>query len=231
MVAIVVDTPDFTRTLQRYVQGTRMDAEQAANRAAAIFMRNAIAITPPGDGKQTGQRAALTKQDQYRGNASIRADLAKLFVPIRLKRKRPEEWPDVAGLHRQAFITGKTPGKSIKRVGNKKYVDRAKLKTLERHLLSLVGRLAAYWLRAADLVKATGIPAWVRRHGIRGGGTLTRKGDPRWQFVAWNPAIPAPLIAEQARRMAYAERYTERALRANLEAVLAKNAARFNSAR
>ncbi len=227
MVALRVETIGFQTAFQNYVQGTGRDAEQAALMASRIYMRNIIAITPPGDGAQSSDRAALTKEDERRGRASVLADLSHLFIGVRLKGKRDEEWPDVAGLHRHAFITGKVPGKRIKRVGNKKYVDQRKLKALQKALFAKIGRLAAHWLRAAEAIGAKGIPAWVRRHGVRGGGSRTPPGAPRFRLEAINPAVPSAILGELERRISYAETYTANNLKRQLEAVLARQAARF----
>jgi hypothetical protein len=67
----------------------------------------------------------------------------------------------------------------------------------------------------------------VRRHGVRGLGRLDQTPT-RWRFEMANPVIPASLVGDMERRMRYGEQYTERALRDNLQAVLAKRAAAFN---
>lgn len=227
---LTIDTSGFSQALQKFVTLTGSDAEKSALRAARTFMRNVIAITPPGDGKQASDRASLTKQDQYRAQASIRSDLAVLFAGVKLKGKRKEQWPDLAPIHRQAFITGKTPGKRLKRVGNVRFVDRSKLKTLERALFARVGRLAANWLAGAMAIATTGIPAWVKRHGSRGIGKVTTKGAPVFRFEAANPAVPDKIAAELDRSLGYAARYTAADLDRQLSAILAKRAAEFNRA-
>lgn len=231
-VALTVDTSGFTLALQKFVTLTGADAEKTALRASRTFMRNVIAITPPGDGKQASDRAALTKEDQRRAQASVRADMAHLFVPVRLKGKRPEEWPDVAGLHRQAFITGKTPGKRIKRVGPAKYVDQRKYKARLAELLTHIGRLAAHWLAGlAEVGGLSAAPAWVKRHGPRGYGKKTPPGAPVFRFEAANPLVPTPIAAELDRRLVYAARYTAAGLDRQLAAILQKRAAEFSGGR
>jgi hypothetical protein len=229
-VTIELNTSGFELAFARYVQGTGRDAEQAARMATRIFMRNVVAITPPGDGAQASDRAALTKADERRGRASILGDLARLFVSVRLRGKRPEEWPDVAGLHRHAFITGKTPGKRIKRVGNPKYVDQAKVKALTRALFAKIGRLAASWLAGAEMAGAKGMPAWVKRHGMRGRGSITPPGEPKFYFEAINPDVPTAIAAELDRRIGYAAFYTGKNLDRQLQAVLTRRAAQFHRA-
>lgn len=228
---LTLDTSGFSLALQRYVTLTGADAEAAAVRASRTYMRYLLAITPPGDGRQQGERAALTKADERRARASIDADLARLFIGVRLRGKREEQWPDVAGLHRQAFISGKTPGKRIKRVGPVKYVDQRKLRALARDLYAAVGRLAANWLAGlAATGSLAGAPAWVKRHGVGGFGQRTPPGAPLFRLEAANPAVPSAIAAELDRRGGYASLYTQKSLERQLQAILARRAAAFNRA-
>lgn len=227
MVALVVETAGVQHALQDYVQGVGGDSRVVCKRAGVMLARNYLAITPPGDGLQAGQRAVLTKEDQRRGQLSILADLARLFTGVRLKGERKEQWPDLAALHRSAFVQGKIPGKPIKKMGPQKFVDQRKLRALQKTLFAKVGRLAAYWSAGFAALGAAGLPAWVRRHGVRGEGRLEETAT-LWRFSMGNPAIPAGLMGDMERRARYAEQYTARALRDNLEAVQAKRAATFN---
>ncbi len=227
---VTLDTSGFTLSLQRFVTLTGADAEKAALRYSRVFMRYVIAITPPGDGKQGGQRAALTKEDEYRARRAIEADLARLFIPVRLKGKRAEQWPDVAGLHSRAFFAGKTPGKAIKKMGPAKYVDERKVKALQRDLFSRVGKLAAHWLAGALAIATTGIPQWVKRHGPRGRHELTQPGAPVYRFTALNTGVPDKILGELDRRMGYAAGYTSRQMNDALAAILARRAEQFNRA-
>lgn len=231
-VSLVLDTSGFSRSLNRYVTLTGADAEKAARRASAIFIRNIIAITPPGDGAKGSDRAALTKEDQRRGQHAILGDLAKLFAPVRLKGKRKEENPDVDGIHRQYFISrvGSTKRPARKLKGLKPiFADEKKVRALKKKLFSHVGRLANYWIAAADRVGVKA-PAWVRRHGSKGFGSITPPGAAKFRFEAAHTHFPSKVLAEMDRRMTYADKYTARALEDNLKAILAKRAAQFNRA-
>lgn len=230
MVALTVETAGVQAALQDYVQGVGGDARAACRRAGVMLARNELAITPPGDGLQAGQRATLTKQDQRRGQAAVRGDLGRLFTGVRLKGKRREQWPDVAALHRAAFIAGKTPGKPIRKPGLQKFVDVRKLRALEKALFARVGKLAAHWGAGFRALGAAGLPAWVRRHGARGDGRLVETPT-LWRFTMANTAVPSGLLGDMERRSRYAEQYTARALRDNLQAVLARRAAAFNRRR
>lgn len=223
---LTVETAGFQRQFRDYVEGVRVDSKKAALLASKIYARQLVGMTPPGDGAQSGT-ATLTKEDQRRGQNAIAGDLATLFIGRRLKNKREEQWPDVAGIHRAAFIHVKGAGRNFGRGTQKKYVDVRKLNALRRSLFANVGRLAANWMRAAGLVGVS-VPAWVSRHGGGGGqGSLKIEND-LFRFEAVNPSVPPFLVDDMVRREIDAQRNTGNALQRSLEAILQKRAAQFN---
>lgn len=91
--------------------------------------------------------------------------------------------------------------------------------------------LAAYWLAAAAVIGATGIPAWVRKQGARGSGKATPEGAPKFRFEAAHTGFPTKLLSDMDRRMTRADLYTMKTLENNLRNILARRAAAFNGRR
>jgi len=217
----------FQKSFNEFVIGTRGDAGDAGLLASKIYARQLVGMTPPGDGAQAG-KATLTKSDQRRGETAITRDLRSLFAAVKIKHKRLEQWPDVAGIHREAFIRVKGSGREFGRHTHRKFVDERKLRALQKSLFRGVGRVAAYWSRAAALVSVA-VPAWVSRHSGIGGGSLIRRPD-YFRFEAINPSIPPFLMADMIRREGYALSNTGRALEDSLRAILRKRSVNFNRA-
>lgn len=235
---ITADVTPVQRSIERYAMACSLDFEAAAFRLTRGFMRRVIGITPPAQGKR-GAGGALTHADKKRGEQTIDADLAQLFVPVKLRGKRDEQFPDVAGLHRQRFIAAKKPGRLLKRGGPQPwYVDQRKLAALAKALKARGGKLASGWLAGADAVGATGVPAWVRRHGTGRGNhklvvTLSRTSLARthgFTFVAANTSVHPSLVPELDRRIGYALGYAAKAMNRETNAILAKRGQQFGRA-
>lgn len=232
------DVTPVQRSIERYAMACSLDFEAAALRLSRGMMRRVIGITPPAQGKR-GEGGALTHGDKKRGEDAIDRDLESLFVPVQLKGKRGEQFPNVADLHRRTFVSSKRPGKLLRRPGPQPwFVDQRKLAVLARELKRRVGKLASGWLAGADAVKATGIPAWVRRHGHSRGThkliiTLSRTSLSRthgFTFIAANTSVHPDLVTEMDRRIAYALAYAAKALNRETNAILAKRGQQFGRA-
>jgi len=129
----------------------RTVAEQSRLTMKAL-VKIALTYTPP-----ASQRTPMGKAAQGAGEVAIVRDMKKLFVPVELKHKRAEKWPDPHALHREAFATGKITTPLVRY-----RVDKAKLTALKTTLQSHVGLLASGWARAAQTLEVP-LPAWVSR--------------------------------------------------------------------
>lgn len=236
-ISITADATQVIRSLERYAMATSMDFESAALRLSRGMMRRVVGITPPGQGRR-GDGGALTHGDKKRGETSIDSDLAALFIGVKLKGKRPEQHPSPATIHRAAFIASKRPGQRLRNPrgrGSFDYIDDRKLSALAKTLKARVGKLASGWLAGVDALKATGVPAWVRRHGnSRGKATLmvslSRTSLSRthgFSFVAANSSVHPSLVPELNRRIDYALGYAANAMNRETNAILAKRGQQF----
>lgn len=237
-VSLKADPRQAIRFIERYAMATSLDFEYAALRLCRGIMRRVMGITPPAYGKR-GDGGALTHTDKKRGESAIDSDLSALFIPVPLKGLREEQWPDVAGIHGQIFRTAKRPGKRIRRGGRADYyVDERKLNALRKVLFARIGKLASGWLSGMEALKATGAPAWVRRHGNARGKhkllvSLSRTSMSRthgFTFVAANTGVHPTLVPELDRRIAYATGYAANALNRETNAILAKRGQEFGRA-
>lgn len=224
MPTLDVDTTLFARAIDAYQLETAGNIDRALMRGFSGFARRLIGITPPAKGAR-GRNGTLTKDDHKRGLAAIGRDLSELFIPVRITKKRKEEYRDVAGIHRKIFNSYKRAGKLLKNpagVGNFYHVDGGKFKVLKKSLEKRVGSLAAGWLVGALMVKATGIPVWVKRHAP-GGGTASLKPakSPR-VFEIMHHEVPPGLAPEMDRRAATAARYAASAMFAEVKQIVAK---------
>lgn len=228
-VILTVDTTAFNAALKNLTLTSRRAAEVTFKRSVSSFTRRLIGITPPAKGER-GARGVLTKEDQGRGNAAIGRDLRALFIGHKLKGKRKERWPDVAGIHRAAFQF-KRPGKPLKPAlpGGQKYdVDQKKLSALVKELFSHVGRLASGWLEGALKTGATGTPSWVSRHGTsRGSAEITARGG-EFGYVIINSDVPDIVLIELRRRVEYALAYETTAMVKDMDGQSKAIAAKFN---
>lgn len=106
------------------------------------------------------------------------------------------------------------------RITKKGYRKDAVLRRLLAHRKQALGREAAGWNAAASKLKATRIPAWVKRHGIAEGACrITRKKD-RMTIIITN-SVPYN-EAMTMRRAAYVLDKAERGFAGNLRALKRK---------
>ncbi len=137
---------------------------EAARQAARGFVRRVVAVTPPASEGTTGLDA------RRQGEAKIDRELQRVFVPVPLRGKRPEQYPDVYGIYRDQVLPRKGKrGLSPRPLTQRFHVDQAKFDALRASLVGQVGFLAGGWNAAADTLGVP-VPAWIARHG-RGNGT------------------------------------------------------------
>lgn len=220
---IEVNTGSFQYAVERYRRATLKDIEIVLLRGFSGFTRRLIGITPPADG-QRGEGGRLTSEDKKRGESAIRRDLGILFQAL-AKKLAKLATDDPAAIHADVFARRKIPGKALRSPlgqGRKYLVDPAALKALTRQLIARVGYTASGWLAGALLVKGSGIPQWVRRHGTGAGtATLVRNNYATTFFIA-NNSVPTKLAPEMQRRLQTALGYTADALERETQAILAR---------
>lgn len=180
-VAMTVDTRAFSRAVGRLASASRRSFREVAEENFGLALDYAMRATPPGDFR--GRTKATT------GKRAVRADLANVFVPVRIKGVRREEWPDVERIHddhkRRRWRTGSKRMRPVK--GSKYYVDRKKLLEARREAEENVGRIAANWLPGLRAVRPQArIPAFIGRHAGRHGGFSRSDGRGLIRLVAYN---------------------------------------------
>jgi hypothetical protein len=237
-----VETLPFTVALERYAAASGKDVERAALQAFRGVVRRAMGITPPASSQSPrGRGGALTLADRRRGQDSLERDLSAIFKGVPLKGERTERHPDVAGIHRRLFVARKIPGRRLRSDlpgRTPYYVDEKKLRALRTSLLPRIGRLAAGWMAGALAVKLPGVPAWVRRHGNRGGTARLILGISRsigrlqtglgaTVFTVAHNRVPSSIVPEMQRRLDLAVVYETKALQRQAAAIMAKQNARF----
>lgn len=222
-----VKTDAFNRAVNAYLKETTLDIQKVMMRGFSGVARRLIGITPPAYGER-GRGGTLTKDDQRRGENAIDRDLAALFWPAKIQRKKGkplEEFPDVVGIHKKIFGSQKRPGKDLRNprgVGEQMHVDYRKLNALRKSLYARVGAIAAGWLNGAEKVKATGVPAWVKRHtGNRGTSRLVidKYGA---GFEITNTAVPSKMRSHMERLKGYAVNYEAKAMFAAVKDIMNK---------
>lgn len=176
-------------------------------------------VTPPASPGVYGTAA------KRQGERAIERDLSRVFVGVRLKRKRQEAHPDVAGIHARLF-QNKKPGQKLRSDRGKYYVDRTKLRALMLALKKRVGRLAAAWLVAARRLNVRG-PAWIERHGPQRGSITVNLTAPRYEILMTAEAGTNAPSVELQRRADVAVRFAgnrvRRAITGTLEAMARKS--------
>lgn len=202
---------DLEPTLHRWAVALRRPAAQAIGEGMRRITRQVIAITPPASAGVSGRDARL------QGEAKISRDLQSALVPVRLKRKRRERWPDAAAAYRQRRVfSDRRVGVRVGRVALA-FVDVNKYRALQRAKFARVGRMASGWLATAEGLRVA-VPAWIKRHGAQRGRFQRIEHETRFGLIATNfaPGVPPNVRAEMARRLPYAVRYVDRGLRANI---------------
>ncbi len=220
-----IDTSDFRGALRRLAQINQKSQAENLRSAARSVLSNPrgsglLQITPPASAGSTGTDA------KQAGEAAIKRDLASVFTGVRLKHKRAEAWPDVAGIHRRLFL-GKRPGAPLRsdrgRAGY--YVDARKLATLFLALKANVGKLASGWLAAAQSLGVRA-PAWISRHGSSRGDVRSQLTGSLLEIEMACRVPPNASAAELERRVAYALDYERKALERQTEFLVARDAQR-----
>jgi hypothetical protein len=211
MLTLTQTRNDIEPSLARWAVAMRRTGGQAVAEGMRRITRQVIAITPPASAGTTGREA------YQQGRGAISRNLQAALIPVRLKRKRREQHPDVAAAYRaRRVFSERRAGVRVGRVA-KAYVDIVKYRALLRDKSARIGRMASGWLAAAEGL-AVAVPAWIKRHGAVRGRFQRIEHGTRFGLVATNfaPNVPPHIRGEMARRIPYAVRYVERGLRANI---------------
>jgi hypothetical protein len=153
--------------------------------------------TPPGSQKGTGSAAKGI------GEAAVARDMRKLFIPVTLKGKRKEQWPDPHSLHHQAMIAA--AGGNVAAPARKYHVDKAKITSLKNVLRPHVGLIASGWATAAAQL-GVAVPAWISRHSGSGRGTslvVTESAGKISMRIVNHVPNTAAAIASQMQRLVF----------------------------
>lgn len=188
-----------------------------------------VQVTPPMNANAKGAKALA------QGKKAIDRDLARVFVPVRIKGrrkitqawgrdlKRPkyvqtkEIWPDVEGIHAARFQRKTQKGGKMSRGrAQAYYVDVKKLEATRRRLHARVGRLASAVVGAGEraLGLLNGVPAFVRRHSSNLGAVALLEDGNGIRVRAANYARAANAALQ--RRFNYVAQYRLRAMEREL---------------
>lgn len=190
---------------------------EATRQAARGFLRREIAITPPASEGTTGLSA------RRQGERKIDRELARVFVPVRLKHKRREEFPDVVGIYQQQVLPRKGRRGAIGRpLGQRYHVDQEKFNALRESLVANVGLLASGWNAAAGVLGVP-VPAWIARHGLANGACEVLVEENRIVIVLTNAVSYARDVDGYERRTRAALEYQAAAFEREVEFLLEKS--------
>jgi hypothetical protein len=250
MIAVRIDTSNLEAAIAEFATLTRKDLDQVTRQQAGILVGHVIAVTPPGGkgGQAMTDTGGIALEAKKRGEASIAADIARLFPTSTLKhdtlvgmvnagfefqtgkghkdivREVAESAADLARVHQ--FARNPRTGRTRKMKGIGMAVTRkAVLKQYIRQEMAKVGKLNAGWINAARELKTAGraVPAWITRHGAGRGGADIKTRTGRISITIFNSEIWFPNGMQS--RVALAIGRRERGLIKALEAVLARRAA------
>jgi hypothetical protein len=219
---------DGSDVIQAFAFAADKTFKESFLRTAKGAIKHVISITPPASASGVEGGLDTGSQAKVRGFNAIQRDLGNIFAPVKLRNKRKEaiSASEMISIHRRMLAT-KRPGAAMRRDrAQPYYVDVRKFKQYLTGLRSHVGRLAAGWLPAAQAVGATA-PAWISRHGNRGGSVqLVTEGTSLYVRAVNVPNAHAPawVQPETQRRAGYAVTYALNDLKRQMPYLLAKDA-------
>lgn len=210
---------ELERTLAAYGRVMQRDGAELLRRAFRNITRRVLAITPPSSAASMGEGMTLSRDAYFAGAARISRQMQNVLVPVRLKRKRRERHPDVAGLYR-GLVNSNDGRMRLKTqfVGRKHYVDIVKYRAVLKDRQARVGRMASGWAAAAGAAGLS-VPAWVSRHGGARGKVQSQLTGPVMGLRATNfaPTASPAIRAELARRIPYAMAYERASMRRQID--------------
>jgi len=205
------------RKIIQMSRATGRTVKDETRRTMKGIISDVIDFTPPSSQKTHGLAARAA------GEVSIVRDMKKLFIPVTLKHKRPEQWPDPHALHHEAMV--QAGGNPVRTPTVKFHVDKAKITSLKNLLRPNVGRMASGWVAGAQALGAP-VPAWIARHGTgRGSNLLVTESDTKivMQVINHFPGTADKLAAQTQRLVAFAKKAAIGSLTRQLPYILKKN--------
>ncbi len=147
-------------------------------------------------------------------------DGAKRFISNAVRNTLPMILTSTPGAAKAEWTNRVTQHFTTHRITKKGWRKDAELRKLLAAKKKKLGREAAGWNAAAQELKATRIPAWVKRHGGAEGRCVIRH---RGHFITITVANSVPYNEEMTmRRAVFALRKTERGFEGNLRALKSK---------
>ena len=253
MLDIQINTSNLESAMAEFAKLTRKDLGEVTKQQAGILVGHVIALTPPGgrQGQSMTDSGGIGLEAKKRGEARIASDISMLFVTTRLPEgaidklinNRDFEWenPKKGGRTVQVFrkansladlkivhTAARNPrsGRTRQSGGGFMAIARpALVKQYIKEAIKKVGLLNAGWITAARELKTANraVPAWITRHGPRGGGCDVRDSGPLVRIRIFNSQIWFPQGMEA--RVALAVSRREAGLKKAMEAILDRRAA------
>ena len=163
------DYSSWNRAVRELQQlSTKKTGEEIVGEAVRGFIREVVNVTPPAKGKADG---AAKKADEN----TIENDLTKLATPVAgVSGRKARAAMATAGDLRAAWADarkGQSSGRVNPATRKKLLVSKGDFNRVLREIQKQVGILAAGWNAAANRFGAR-LPAWIKRHGTRGGRDL-----------------------------------------------------------
>lgn len=159
MTSFELDTRSFNRAMREFASVTKRGLVDVGMSAAKGFVKRAVEITPPAQGKLAGAKQI--------GEKAIARDIARVMTPVRRKTEHSAE-----DLHKRfrSQRTGRVNPGRLKEPYRVKYGEYA---ALAKKLKTRVGLLAAGWAAPASKLGLR-LPGWITRHGAgRSAVTIT----------------------------------------------------------
>lgn len=220
----VIDWPLFETTFRRFASLTDKSLEDELKNQAALFVIDAIKVTPPFH-QGVGQGISAAKRA---GEKSIARNMDRIFVGVNLVGSRKithlfgrtdvpglpfivpttEKYPDVAGIYELKKRFAKTQARRGMRMsGPPLTVDRRKVQKVYRAEVKKVGFLAGGWNIAAQRLGAGNkVPAFARRHAAAPGQIIVDFRPERLRIVLENQVKYADYVGGLQKRASFALR-------------------------
>jgi len=201
-----LDASGVKRSLNQFATIAKRERVDVVHMMAKGFVRDMIAVTPPGSAGVTG--TAAKKQ----GEAAIDRDLSRIMVVS----AKPDNAVDPLALHKQQFQAGR-----IHALRPKAQVDAAKYRALQALLKARVGFLASGWNKMGERLQVN-IPHWVKRHGFKAGTVKVIETKTRFRIEGVNETAYVGNVKDYLRRIDTVVQYQARKLDRQCVAILKK---------
>jgi hypothetical protein len=201
---------DLKHSLSQFASIANREKKDVVRMAARGFVKDMVAVTPPGSQGSTGNAA------KKQGEAAIRRDLACIMVAV----KKTTSGIDPVELHKKQFVNGR-----IRKLKEPLPVDAAKFRALQALLISRVGFLASGWNAMAERLGVS-VPAWVKRHGLKAGVVKVIETDTRFCIEGVNETSYVGNVKDYLRRIDKVAGYQASKLDRQCLAILKKAAKR-----